>query len=270
MKILGKLRLSSFIILQIFLFSLHGKCQADKKLSFGAIDFFASDVLNNFYVVQKNNLCKYSGEQKIIGCKQFGMGAIPLTIDVSNPHKILFYSQQQQLLYFLNSQLADIAVFNLGQIAGNDYQIGNCCASNIANFWAYDQALDKLLLFDTQLKIIRESNSLFQQIGVVIQPNEMMECSNYLIVSNKEQGIFVFDLFGNYIYKILFFNYKKVQVINNNLISIYDDKYFIFNLKTRQELQYPMPVKNFRFVSVVNNSFYFIDSIGLLIVRELH
>lgn len=255
------LKLLLLLYLLVFHILLYG--QSNKSLSFKDADFFIVDNLNNYYIIENNGLCKYTQEWKKIGCRQFGINAKPLIIDVSNPYKVLAYSQSQQQLYFLNNQLTDLAVINTDIISDKTYRFKICCVSENAYFWAYDEIADKLLLFDVHLKIIRESNSLYQQTGFNILPSELKETNDYLIVANPEEGVFVFDLFGNYIYKIPYLYYKNVQVENNKVYCYYAEMFKVWDVRIRNERQYPLSKPNLKYVNIMNNLVYYIDSCGL-------
>ena len=81
-----------------------------------------------------------------------------------------------------------------------------------------------------------------QVLGYKVQPRFLTEGSGFVYMSDPENGILVFDLFGTY-YKLLpFKGLKSFQVIDQNILFVKENKLFRYDSKTAAEQEVLLPV----------------------------
>ncbi|NND95095.1 MAG: hypothetical protein HKN45_09530 [Flavobacteriales bacterium] len=78
------------------------------------------------------------------------------------------------------------------------------CMSNDNTFWAYDAVTLEMLRFDNTFKILERSGNLAVIIGREIKPNSMLVSGDRVYLADEIEGLFVFDLFANFLIHIPF------------------------------------------------------------------
>jgi hypothetical protein len=210
------------------------------SIPFSNISYLTTDKLGNTYVIVGNQLLQFDLNGKpLANFSKNNLGTIR-SIDASNPMKIvLFYPDFAQLIV-LNSKLAEQATINLRALEINQPIVA--CASENGGYWIYDNDDDQLKKLDLNLQILYQSGNLTQVLGYKVQPRFLAEASGYVYMSDPENGILVFDLFGTY-YKLLpFKGLRSFQVIDQNILFVKENKLFRYDSKTAAEQEVLLPV----------------------------
>lgn len=160
------------------------------------VKLFYADRLNRVYVVNPSGLFQYDSQcnQTASFTKRINGGIT--SVDVSNPLKILVFSQAEQKIYLLNDQLHLQSAINLSDLGV--MQATLVCHSRSDGFRVFDQATLRLLRFDYNLNRIQE-NDLSQAFNEHFEPVMMAENEKIIAISNHASGVLFFDRFGNYI-----------------------------------------------------------------------
>ncbi len=154
------------------------------------------DKLGNIYVVDHLGHLQVYNEA---GVKKYEfadkrLGAIS-SFDVSNPLNIIVYFKEQGIVKILDNTLAEVKMVNL--LALGKYSIaGPICLANDNNYWLWDAQAQKILKLNSELKVLVETNQ-FNDLGrSKFIPTKLMERNNLLVASSVDDGILVFDNFG--------------------------------------------------------------------------
>jgi len=201
---------------------------------------FYIDVLGNFYLINKNEISKYNSSIFFLGRysnKQLGNN---FEIDVTNPLKTLVFNSELSLIIYLDNMLNKSTT----EINLNELDLGTAtkaCSSNNGGFWLYNPINFQLLRFNENLNKITEVNFLNQITGLDIKPEFMREANNLLYISDRNNGILVFDIFGTYVKTIPLKNISFFVIDNNQLFYKEDDKLKSYDLKliTVKEIDFP-------------------------------
>ncbi len=154
-----------------------------------------ADRLNRIYVINNNGLFQYDNECRQINSFTKRIAGGITSVDVSNPLKILAFSQAEQKIFLLNDQLhiqSSIAISDLGILSAT-----LVCNSRNDGFRVFDQATQKLIRFDYNLNRLQE-NDLSTVLKKSFEPVMMAENEKLIAISNRDSGIMVLDRFGNY------------------------------------------------------------------------
>ena len=179
-------------------------------------DFFSTDHIGNIYLVEKGVLTKYDSSLKNKSSfSRKDRGKIDF-IDTVDPLKLLIYYPEFGTIDFLNSDLAEHSRLELNDY--NIYQQTVVCRSHDNGIWVFDPALTQLYKLDSELKISIRSQSFNQLFNKDVNPNYLNESEKWLVFSDKENGLYVFDRLGVYFKNINVKNVDNFQVFQNIIV----------------------------------------------------
>jgi len=157
--------------------------------------YLIADNLQNLYVAnQKGQVIKYDKNGK----QQFEynnnrLGAIG-KIDVRNPLTILLYYPDLAVVVILDRTLSPIKELNLFDL--DIIEPKGVALANDNNIWVYDEVAAVLKKVSQTGEILFESRNLNQLTGKNLSPTFLLEKNNLIYLSDLENGLFVFDNFG--------------------------------------------------------------------------
>lgn len=214
----------------------HGQAttwKVKKTIDHKAIDV-KIDQLSNLYIVDQGEVIKLDDTGKELtrfSNKRIGEG---IFVDVSNPMKVLVFSPDQMRLIFLDSRMSElrqeIDLFSQGY-----EQISLAATSHSNGFWLYDPIDFKLIRYDQFFKKERESLNIAQFVRVEFYPTDLKEVDNKVYLTDPMHGIFVFDLFGNYLRKIPLKDIPRLVISDGRLFFKRGSSLFAFNLRDSSE-----------------------------------
>jgi len=192
------------------------------------------DQLQQLYLVKADNtLLKFDakGEQQFEYSNSL-LGDITL-VDVTDPLNIAIYYADYQSIVLLDRNLTELQVISLFELEFG--QVSAIGISNNQSIWLYDENDFKLKRMDRQGKVVFESGDLSLSLGHTIQPIQLLERNNKIFANDREQGIFVFDLFGQYLYHLKVKDLSSFQVLDQHLIYFEDHQLKSWNLQSKLE-----------------------------------
>ena len=220
-------------IISIFFITLlsfgEGSFKLAKSLPSKA-DFFSTDHIGNIYLVEKGVLTKYNAKlehQSTFSRKDRGIIDF---IDTTDPMKLLVYYPDFGTIDFLNSDLAEHSRLEL-----NDYDIYRqtvVCRSHDNGVWVYDPDLTQLYKLDSELKISIRSQSFNQLFNKDVIPSYLNESEKWLVFTDSETGLYVFDRLGVYLKYISVKNVQNFQVFKNVIVYMHNGLIHQHNIVT--------------------------------------
>jgi hypothetical protein len=200
------------VLLSIFTFLLWSinATQTDFVFADKEVTAFSNDQMGNLYVVDNNNVIyKLNANGKIIEQQNIKTLGNVSKVDASNPFEIYIYYQDQGVLAFIDNQLAERGSVSLV----NDFtNLPSSVARSYNNgIWLFDPDRQTLKQCDKNLKVLNESTNLNLTFSQGLTPNEIFELNKNVIVVDSANGVFIFDLFGNFKKKWAFKNVKSVE-----------------------------------------------------------
>jgi len=192
---------------------------------------FTTDKLQQIYVVTPDNeVIKYDTEgNETFRYNNKTLGELA-HIDVTNPFSIMLYYPEFMNIITLDRTLNLTGQFNLYDL--NLLYVKGVGMSNDNNIWVYDDALFKLKKIDHEGHTIVESDNLSLLLGHSISPNFILEKEQTVYVNDPQLGIFLFDVFAEYIKTLDFKGLTDFQVYADQLIYFQDGKLQFFHLKS--------------------------------------
>jgi len=223
--------------------------------------YFEIDQLGNVYVVEKDEIIKYSQKREVHYRESIKLFGDISVIDLNNSLRPLIFYQDQKQLVFLDNALSkreapiSLENHNLDQVSLVASSINN------NNVWLYNQEDFQLLKADQGFRIIYESGNLAQLLMMELNPIQMLEHNNYLYINNPRIGILVFDMFGTY-YKTIPIKWADYfHVIEDDIYFVTDEKrLYRYNVFTFEEQEIQIPVHQFESLKVAKDKIYILKN----------
>ncbi len=214
------LRLTHLMV--FFLFFAFSSCATVKNksdLGIKKIVDIEVDKLGDYYTVDtRGNILKYSNSVKVYSYSNFNAGKLA-ALDVSNPHKILLFYKEQQIIVLLDNSLSEIGAINLD----NKSFFSAAGMANDGNIWLYDSYLYKLKKIDKSGRIIDESFPTGSITPEDIIDAKIIDRDNYVIIADKNKGILLFNNLGYF--------EKSLNIKDVSKPTIIKDKLYYYNPK---------------------------------------
>ena len=215
------------------------------------VSSLSTDKLQNVFIVnKKGEVVKYNSKgERLLLFNEFSLG-MPTHIDATNPFQILLFYPDQSTVVLLNNTLNKIAEFDFLDL--NLDFVNTICFSNNGKIWLYDVTTFKLKKVDRNNQVLLESEDLSLILGNSLNPNFMLERNNQLYVNDPASGIYVFDVYGEFVRKLPLLDLESFQVLGNQLLYFKDGTLNSLNLQslTNRELSLPQEVDVDDFVRV--------------------
>lgn len=249
-----------FIIALSFTFNCFAQkaVQVEKIHEFPAknTNFFTTDHLEYVYLIKGDEIQKRTFNGEFIASYSNPILGDISYVNTFNPLNILLLYREFNRVTFIDNRLNKINQ----PIAIDEFGfIDILLASTIdeSNIWMYDQALDKLIKWNTaQQATVQQTLNITQLLGSENTPNYLVSDLNGLYLNTPEFGILVFDIFGNYKKLIPVKGLNRFQAKDNQLTYVEDGILKTFDLKTLQENKVKMPVTNYESYRVENNKLF--------------
>ena len=248
------LRLKYFIILIIS--SSVIKVRAQENSFPNKVDFFELDIIGNLYFINNEEISKFNSElEELYTYSNLMYGNIE-SIDVKDAMNIMVYYKNSNKILLLDNKLSiKNSPIDLTDLGYNETTV-TCLSYNNA-FWLYDAIGHELLRFNLLLENTDRSGDLKLITGYNLNPVQIIERDNQLILRDDENGIFVFDRYGGYLRRIPFFNLDDFYVRSNTWQILKNDTNYSFNSITLYTDTVPTPIKNIDEMRVNSESAYF-------------
>lgn len=240
--------LNIIIVLYLFNGLAYGAIAQSKIEINSESTFIEVDNIDNIYVVNQTELIKYSPDGKFLYRFSNKINGIITSVDVTNPLRIVLFCRESNTITFLNQQLSPITQpIDIYDIKG--IEAASVGASTEGGFWIYSIDNQSAMLFNRQLKMIQESQSLSywingEDIEFIREQNQEL----YLVMA---QRVIVLDLFGSYLTTVHFNGAENIKININNISYQKDGKLFVYSLSLKNEVEITIPT-----VENTNSIFY--------------
>lgn len=256
-----------FLIFHLF-FLFHAYSQSDSnlvvnwnegiKLKIDPNSSWDVNTLKHIIISNNDRIYKYDTIGKLLfqaSTKSLGKIA---QIDARNPMKTMVFSQQQQLISYLDntltSQQTEIELMNL------DVSFGTvvCTSNQPDKFWVYDQDNSKLLLLGTQKQLQNQTIENINGLLGINQFDQIQEINEYLFCADYTHGVYQFDRYGTLIDRWEMNSFQYFEIVNDHLYILKNNTFLVINLKnsstTEIKINTQETIHDFR---IRNTTFYF-------------
>jgi len=219
------------------------------------IDFFEVDVIGNLYFAKDAEIRKYNSNGELLNTySDLSYGSVT-TLDVSDAMNILVYYRDFNKIVMLDNKLSiknsPIDLIDLGYAETNF-----ACLSYNNGIWIFDPVGQELLRFNQLLENTDRTGNLSSLTSYSLNPVQIIERDNQLVLRDNENGIFVFDRYGGYIRRLPFFNFDDLFIRSNSWQMLRNDTNFIFNPITLNMDTIPLPYSQIAEFRINDNAYY--------------
>ena len=246
MKILIKI---SFVLMLTLVLTAGEEGYEQVKAVMTKGDFIRSDELGNVFLVDDNQLIKYSSEgKKLHSYTNLYSGDITF-VDTHDPFKILLYYRSFGQVEFLDHTLSlASSTIDLNSLGLSLATL--VCASYQGAFWVYDPMNFELVRISAGLEVSERTGNLVQVTGLNPEPNYLLERDNFLYLNDPEIGIMMFDKYGTFYKTVPVKGLNSFQVFNNRIIYTEEEKIFIYDVKLNELSSTTLPAGESKSVSL--------------------
>lgn len=224
------------------LFAVMGRSQ---NLAFyhqlkGDFDAFTTDNLGNFYTAQHDKITKFTFSGDTLYSNGLKLSGQIHQIDAfQSLRTMLFYKDQFQIAVLDNTLSIQGEIIELDQ--KGVFQPEFIAQSVNNNLWVMDMANVQLKRFDRNFEEIYESGNLNQLLNIQLDPIEMHEHNEMLYISDKNEGILVFDIYGSYIKTIPLTEIEHFQVKGDHILYVKDGLVYNYSMMDFESKRLSIP-----------------------------
>lgn len=216
------------------------------------------DGLGNMIVVEANQLKKYDPQGNLLFTQSVkNLGNIT-KLDARNPMKIMFFSEEQQLVGILDNSLTlqgeyfDLSTFGLRYAQAFSASFQN------NKFWIYDQENSKLELVSTN----KQQSINIENLKSLLEFNEvtqLIEDDVFLYLYDKTKGIYKLDNYGNLLHFIPNHTGTCIHIEKAIIYVLCGDKILAYSEKESVPLQLNLPSSAIIQFKKQGEFFYFLE-----------
>lgn len=268
--------MKSLLIFLMFLsLSLHG--QDSSKVStwekIGEFDLvedakWAVDALQHVYLTDKERIKKIDKEGQVLFVQSLkSMGRIK-SIQVLTPLKIIVFSEEQQTVCFLDNSLS--LTEDCVELSAYDFSYINHVAVSAQSdkLWVFDQENSTLSLLELHGKLQGQDIKNLSGLLQIQELSTLKEMANKLYLSDTQNGLYIFDLYGSLIDRNADPEIKAVQDIGTHSLYLKADKLIVKDNHSEvvKELQLPVSgVEDF----IISGSRLYLKTVNKLSIFKL-
>ncbi|HTO14178.1 MAG TPA: hypothetical protein VLZ83_00280 [Edaphocola sp.] len=200
------------------------------SLSLNSAKAFNIDELNNIYIIQQDNsLVVYNLNGNIIATYQNIQDGDLSIVDARNPLKVLLYFPDFSKLIFLDRMMSIKSEISLNDFGF--FNVNNVALSSDGKIWLFDEDRQQLIKIDELGNFLYKSDDIRSLIRQHLNPIGIVESDGMVYIINKDSGVYVFDLYANYLNHIILDNYRTLQVYHDILLYAQGNDLKIYQLK---------------------------------------
>ena len=240
------------------------------KLISGEFSYFATDNLDNIYLLSSNNQLKKinsNGDSAGVFNDVRKYGKL-FAIDVTNPLKLLLYYQNFSTVVVLDRFLNVRNVINLRN--QNIFNVKTIATSYDNNIWLFDEGDAKLKKIDDNGLVLSETIDFRMVFDSIPSPVQILDTDGFVTLYDPNKGFYIFDYYGALKNKLSFLQWKNVAVISNKvtgnkLYGFGDSVLYQYQTGSLQLKEYKLPDVFNQSIQIKagNGKVYLLNTLGL-------
>ena len=176
-------------------------------------------------------------------------------IDVNRSLKPLLFYKDVQAVVLLDNTLSKQA--ETIYPAKNDYSnVDLVCHSGENFFWLFERDNYEFIRVNRQMQAISKTGNLVLLLGRTIAPDYMIEKDNLLYVKDPGKGIYVFDIYANWVKTIPLNVEGKFEVHNEFIYFLNEGVIYKYDQKTFLEVPIKTDIKSIQDFSMEANKIF--------------
>lgn len=189
--------------------------------------FVSQDKLGNIYQISDMKMMKYSSVMDTLQTNSIFSNGVISSLDTRNPLQLMLFYKQQQEVILLDNTLSETNKISLNFFEWVDL----VCLSNRDNaFWLYSITTQTLIKTDKNGNITNRFKNIGQLVQKEINPIQLIEYENSVYLFDPNHGLFMFDLFGNYVKRIQLEKAERIKFHQKKVFFKVKNSIFSYNL----------------------------------------
>lgn len=227
---------------------------------------FVMDELGNYYFIDGQVVEKRDSKGTLLfRNSELNFGRID-HLDLTNPlQPFLYYKEQNKIIALDNTLSAQGGIIDLfdkgfGQV--------ECVGGSRGDaFWLWDVSKTELIKVDKQFNQLNSSGNLSMLLGKSLHPLQIIEKGNDLFLYDKAEGVFVFDIYGNYKSTISIKADGQIQIVNGSIAYTWEGMYKILSWDRITETSTPLPPTCKSTPHYFNQSIHYLENNQLFVYK---
>jgi len=220
------------------------------------LGFVGADQLGSKYSIESGGLKKIAQTSKVYFYSNRQFGPVS-SVDITDPLNILVFFADFGVIVLLDNNLAEKKIITPRQLHDHDLPT-RICFSAKQGFWGYFPDAGKLTRFSFRPSIEVASENLSQLFGKVLRPHQLVESNDKLFL--VDNGIWVFDLFANYLFHVDHIQQSYVQVRGDKIFYQKEDTLYVYDFFLKQETLILLPEKGVKSFHVKNHQSIYLQT----------
>jgi len=217
---------------------------------------FAVDQYNNLYYTYEQVLYKIDSTGKERFKQSIKNWSDISFIDARNPMKIMLFSEDQQLVEYLDNTLAKQQ--DIIDLTGEGFSFATKVVTSAQpdKIWVFDSDNSRIVLYTRQVAQQQRIDNIFGLLNakMILQ---MLEYNSQLYLVDPTKGIFVLDRYGTMLDFISLEKVRLIQIENDILYYLVGDDLFFMHLKDKFTEKITLPLTGIKYFFKNENKFYF-------------
>jgi len=174
------------------------------------------DPLAQMYTVAPNNtIVKYNKQGKeVFEYSDNTLGRISV-FDVGNPLQLLVFHRDFQVVKIFDRTLTESSRIDLNKL--DLFEVRAVGSANDNRIWIFDELNQELLKIDKNGKVQGRNNDLRLRLNMAATPTRIIDYKNKVYLFDPNQGILIFNAFGEYLSKRAFSHLGEFNYFNGKL-----------------------------------------------------
>lgn len=196
-----------------------------------------TDNLGNLYLLRPDfSIDKYDRDGRFLLSNNFKLLGPLHSLDAGNPMELYAFYREQNVLGLYDNQLSLRARIDLNRTGSNAI---SCLARSYDNaIWIFDQQDLQLKKYSKSLDLLLQSGNIRSLTGIAPSPSMMVDDGEFVLLSDPENGILVFDIYANYV-KTIPLQFPYVQSDQKNYLLSGNQNPALINARTLREEKFP-------------------------------
>lgn len=182
---------------------------------------WTADILGNRYTCENGIMNKFdSSGVKVFSQSIKAFGGMS-SLSVINTMKLVYFSEEQQLLCYLDNTLSQNENCIRLQDRGITYATVTSSSDRSNKMWVYDEINSQLVLID--LESDKQKPEIIENISSFVGISDelyMIERGGRLYLSNPASGIFIFDIYGTFLDRVAVTGVRSIDADENGVYYI--------------------------------------------------
>ncbi len=201
----------------------------------------ALDLYNNLYYTNQQTLFKIDSTGKQRFSQSVKQWSAITAIDTRNPMKLMLFSEDQQVIEYLDNTLTkQQEIIDLNE-EGFSFVNKAITSSQPDKVWVFDSDNSRIILYSKRTPQRQQIDNIYGLLGAKII-TQLVEYNNQLYIVDPTKGIFILDTYGT---MVSFLDIKEVlfiQIENDILYYLEDGELYFLNLKTKATNKIILPI----------------------------